>query len=166
MVDLEHIDCVDHRMTYSFHGWNNSIFLQSCSSCMKKKKVWCILLKEASSILDVQVLGCVVNCFWIGSFKCLDLHIELIVKHILFYLHTIINVCKECTIFIDKNHLYANTFSWITIKSLNHCYYFPISIVNSILVILLVYTFIHIYILHHPYCYILYFLGFLRSKNL
>lgn len=112
----------------------------------EKKKVWCILWKEASSILDVQVLGCVVNCIWIGSFKCLDLHIELIVKHILFYLHTIINVCKECTIFIDKNHLYANTFSWITIKSLNHCYYFPISIVNSILVILLVYTFIHVYI--------------------
>lgn len=123
-------------MTYSL---NNSIFVW-------KKKVWCILLKEASSILDVQVLGCVVNCIWIGSFKCLDLHIELIVKHILFYLHTIINVCKECTIFIDKNHLYANTFSWITIKSLNHCYYFPISIVNSILVILLVYTFIHVYI--------------------
>lgn len=111
----------------------------------EKKKVWCILLKEASSILDVQVLGCVVNCIWIGSFKCWDLHIELIVRHILFYLHTIINVCKECTIFIDKNHLYANTFSWITIKSLNHCYYFPISIVNSILVILLVYTFIHVY---------------------
>lgn len=132
----------------------------------EKKKVWCILLKEASSILDVQVLCCVVNCIWIGSFKCLDLYIDLIVKHILFYLHTIINVCKECTIFIDKNHLYANTFSWITIKSLNHCYYFPISIVNSILVILLVYTFIHIYIFHHPYCYILYFLGFLRSKNL
>lgn len=133
-------------MTYSFHGWNNSIFVQSCSSCMKKiKKVWCILLKEASSILDVQVLCCVVNCIWIGSFKCLDLYIDLIVKHILFYLHTIINVCKECTIFIDKNHLYANTFSWITIKSLNHCYYFPISIVNSILVILLVYTFIHVY---------------------
>lgn len=122
-------------MTYSL---NNSIFVW-------KKKVWCILLKEASSILDVQVLGCVVNCIWIGSFKCLDLHIELIVRHILFYLHTIINVCKECTIFIDKNHLYANTFSWITIKSLNHCYYFPISIVNSILVILLVYTFIHVY---------------------
>lgn len=133
-------------MTYSFHGWNNSIFVQLCSSCMKKKKVWCILLKEASSLLDVQVLCCVVNCIWIGSFKCLDLHIELIVKHILFYLHTIINVSKECTIFIDKNHLYANTFSWITIKSLNHCYYFPISKVNSILVILLVYTFIHVYI--------------------
>lgn len=131
-------------MTYSFHVWNNSISVQSCSACMKKR-VWCILLKEASSILDVQVLGCVVNCIWIGSFKCLDLHIDLIVKHILFYLHTIINVCKECTIFIDKNHLYANTFSWITIKSLNHCYYFPISIVNSILVILLVYTFIHVY---------------------
>lgn len=123
-------------MTYRL---NNSIFVW-------KKKVWCILLKEASSILDVQVLCCEVNCIWIGSFKCLDLHIELIFRHILFYLHTIINVCKECTIFIDKNHLYANTFSWITIKSLNHCYYFPISIVNSILVILLVYTFIHVYI--------------------
>lgn len=132
-------------MPYSFHGWNNSIFVQLCSSCMEKKKFVVFYLTEASSILDVQVLGCVVNCIWVGSFKCLDLHIELIVKHILFYLHTIINVCKECTIFIDKNHLYANTFSWITIKSLNHCYYFPISIVDSILVILLVYTFIHVY---------------------
>lgn len=120
-------------------------YLCSHALLVWKKKVWCILLKEASSILDVQVLCCVVNCIWIGSFKCLDLYIDLIVKHILFYLHTIINVCKECTIFIDKNHLYANTFSWITIKSLNHCYYFPISIVNSILVILLVYTFIHVY---------------------
>lgn len=153
-------------MTYSFHGWNNSIFVQSCSSCMKKKKVWCILLKEASSILDVQVLGCVVNCIWIGSFKCWDLYIDLIVKHILFYLHTIINVCKECTIFIDKNHLYANTFSWITIKSLNHCYYFPISIVNSIYWLYCWFIHLYMYILHHPYCYLLYFLGFLRSKNL
>lgn len=78
---------------------------------MEKKKFVVFYLTEASSILDVQVLGCVVNCIWIGSFKCLDLHIELIVKHTLLYLHTIINVCKECTIFIDKNHLYANTFS-------------------------------------------------------
>lgn len=78
---------------------------------MEKKKFVVFYLTEASSILDVQVLGCVVNCIWGGSFKCLDLHIELIVKHILFYLHTIINVCKECTIFTDKNHLYANTFS-------------------------------------------------------